>query len=411
MRPADVLRTAVEAIRSHRLRSILTMLGILIGIAAVILTVGLGDGAKAQVRDEVNALGTNILVVSPGSSTNTAGVRGGFGSASTLTVQDAQDLANQTAAPDVQAVAATSSTSTQATYSTTNWTTTLVGTTPSWEEVRSREVVNGRFLTDADQTDAAAVVVLGPDTATQLFGSTVLAVGQTVTIKGVDLKVIGVLPSVSSSENTSNNDMAIVPITTYQQRLVGGSGRNSVSSIYVKATSAATLSAAYQESDALLLQLHSIDTASAADFTIATQQSIIAAASSVDQTMTVMLAGIAVVSLVVGGIGVMNIMLVSVSERVREIGLRKALGARPALILRQFLTEAALLGLAGGIVGVVVATVAAAVIPHLSSTRVDLSVGIAVVAVALSIGIGMLFGVYPASRAARLTPIDALRSE
>jgi putative ABC transport system permease protein len=411
MRPADVLRTAAEAIRSHRLRSILTMLGILIGIAAVILTVGLGDGAKAQVRDEVNALGTNILVISPGSSTSTSGVRGGFGSASTLTVQDAQALADQTATPDVQAVAPTSSTSTQATFSTTNWTTTLVGTTPSWEEVRSREVVNGRFLTDADQTDATAVVVLGPDTATQLFGSTVLAVGQTVTIKGVDLKVVGVLPSVSSSENTSNNDMAIVPITTYQQRLVGGSGRNSVSSIYVKATSAATLSAAYQESDALLLQLHSIDTASNADFTIATQQSIIAAASSVNQTMTVMLAGIAVVSLVVGGIGVMNIMLVSVSERIREIGLRKALGARPALIRRQFLTEAALLGLAGGIVGVVVATVAAAVIPHVSTTRVDLSLGIAVVAVALSIGIGMLFGVYPASRAARLTPIDALRSE
>ena len=411
MRPADVLRTAAEAIRSHRLRSILTMLGILIGIAAVILTVGLGDGAKAQVRDEVNALGTNILVVSPGSSTSTSGVRGGFGSASTLTVQDAQALADQTAAPDVQAVAPTSSTSTQATFSTTNWTTTLVGTTPSWEEVRSREVANGRFLTDADQTDAAAVVVLGPDTATQLFGSTLLAVGQTVTIKGVDLKVVGVLPSVSSSENTSNNDMAIVPITTYQQRLVGGSGRNSVSSIYVKATSAATLSAAYQESDALLLQLHSIDTASNADFTIATQQSIIAAASSVDQTMTVMLAGIAVVSLVVGGIGVMNIMLVSVTERTREIGIRKAIGARRSDILGQFLTEAALLGLAGGIVGVVVATVAAAVIPHVSTTRVDLSLGIAVVAVALSIGIGMLFGVYPASRAARLTPIDALRSE
>jgi putative ABC transport system permease protein len=409
--PTDLLRTAGEAIRSHRLRSALTMLGILIGIAAVILTVGLGDGARAQVQDDVNALGTNLLVVSPGSTTDSSGLRGGMGSASTLTVQDTEAIADPVVAPDVEAVAPVSSTSSSVTWSETNWTTTLVGTTPSWEEVRSREVAEGRFLTEQDQTDAAAVVVLGPDTATELFGSTAVALGQTVTVEGVDLEVVGVLPSVSSSDDTTNNDMAIVPITTYQQRLVGGATRDSVSSIYVKAASSDALSAAYQETNALLLQLHDVPTADDADFTIATQQSILEAASSVDQTMTVMLGGIAVVSLVVGGIGVMNIMLVSVSERVREIGLRKALGARPALIRRQFLTEAGLLGLAGGVVGVVAAVVAAVVIPHLSSTRIELSTGIALLAVVLSIGIGMLFGVYPASRAARLTPIDALRSE
>jgi putative ABC transport system permease protein len=409
--PTDLLRTAGEAIRSHRLRSALTMLGILIGIAAVILTVGLGDGARAQVQDDVNALGTNLLVVSPGSTTDSSGLRGGMGSASTLTVQDTEAIADPVVAPDVEAVAPVSSTSSSVTWSETNWTTTLVGTTPSWEEVRSREVAEGRFLTEQDQTDAAAVVVLGPDTATELFGSTAVALGQTVTVEGVDLEVVGVLPSVSSSDDTTNNDMAIVPITTYQQRLVGGATRDSVSSIYVKAASSDALSAAYQETNALLLQLHDIPTADDADFTIATQQSILEAASSVDQTMTVMLGGIAVVSLVVGGIGVMNIMLVSVSERVREIGLRKALGARPALIRRQFLTEAGLLGLAGGVVGVVAAVGAAVVIPHLSSTRIELSTGIALLAVVLSIGIGMLFGVYPASRAARLTPIDALRSE
>jgi putative ABC transport system permease protein len=409
--PTDLLRTAGEAIRSHRLRSALTMLGILIGIAAVILTVGLGDGARAQVQDDVNALGTNLLVVSPGSTTDSSGLRGGIGSASTLTVQDTEAIADPVVAPDVEAVAPVSSTSSSVTWSETNWTTTLVGTSPSWEEVRSREVAEGRFLNEQDQTDAAAVVVLGPDTATELFGSTAVALGQTVTVEGVDLEVVGVLPSVSSSDDTTNNDMAIVPITTYQQRLVGGANRDSVSSIYVKAVSSDALSAAYQETNALLLQLHGIPTADDADFTIATQQSILEAASSVDQTMTVMLGGIAVVSLVVGGIGVMNIMLVSVSERVREIGLRKALGARPALIRRQFLTEAGLLGLAGGVVGVVAAVVAAVVIPHLSSTRIELSTGIALLAVVLSIGIGMLFGVYPASRAARLTPIDALRSE
>jgi putative ABC transport system permease protein len=411
MRAGDVVRTATEAIRSHRLRSALTTLGILVGITAVILTVGLGDGARAQVQDEVNALGTNILVVSPGSSTSSSGVRGGFGSASTLTLSDAESLADPVVAPDVEAVAPTASSSTELTWETTTWTTTLLGTTPSWEEVRSREVVDGRFLTDADEASAAAVVVVGPDTATELFGSTGSALGQTVSVNGVALTVVGVLPSVSSSDNASNDDMAIVPVSTYNQRLVGGASRESVSSIYVKATSDSTLSAAYQETDQLLLQIHSIPTAADADFSIATQQSILEAASSVDQTMTVMLAGIAIVSLVVGGIGVMNIMLVSVSERIREIGLRKAIGARPALIRRQFLTEAGLLGFAGGLFGVVAAVIAAVVIPALSTTRVELSSAVALLAVALSVGIGMLFGVYPATRAARLTPIDALRSE
>ena len=411
MRPADVVRTAVEAIRSHRLRSALTTLGILIGITAVILTVGLGDGARAEVNEQVDALGTNILVVSPGSSTDSSGVRGGFGTASTLTQSDADALADPVVAPDVEAVAATTSTSGEVTYGTTNWTTTILGTTPSWEVVRSREVETGRFLSDTDVTDTAAVVVLGPDTATELFGSTFAAVGQTVTVEGVDLEVIGVLPTLSSSDDASNDDMAIVPSSTYAQRLVGGADRESVSSIYVKATSSEALGAAYQETQKLLLQLHSIPSVDDADFSIATQQSILEAASSVDQTMTVMLAGIAVVSLVVGGIGVMNIMLVSVSERIREIGLRKALGARPALIRRQFLAEAAMLGFTGGVLGVVVATVAAVVIPAVSSTRVELSLAVSLVAVVLSIGIGMLFGVYPAGRAARLTPIDALRSE
>jgi putative ABC transport system permease protein len=411
MRAGDVVRTATEAIRSHRLRSALTTLGILVGITAVILTVGLGDGARAQVKDEVNALGTNILVVSPGSSTSSSGVRGGFGSASTLTLSDAEALTDPVVAPDVEAVAPTSSSSTELTWETTTWTTTLLGTTPSWEEVRSREVVDGRFLTDADEASAAAVVVVGPDTATELFGSTASALGQTVSVNGVALTVVGVLPSVSSTDTASNDDMAIVPVSTYNQRLVGGASRESVSSIYVKATSDSTLSAAYQETDQLLLQLHSIPTAATADFSIATQQSILEAASSVDQTMTVMLAGIAIVSLVVGGIGVMNIMLVSVSERIREIGLRKAIGARPALIRRQFLTEAGLLGFAGGLFGVVAAVIAAVVIPALSTTRVELSTSVALLAVALSVGIGMLFGVYPATRAARLTPIDALRSE
>lgn len=406
----DTLRTATEAVRTHRLRSALTMLGILIGITAVVLTVGIGDGARQQVQDQIDQLGTNILVVSPGSTTSTTGLRGGFGSASTLTQQDATALQDRADAPDVQALAPVSTTSAELVQGSTNWTTTLTGTTPSWSVVRSRTVSSGRFLGAADVSDANPVVVLGPDTAQQLFGNA-SPLGQHVADNGVQLEVIGVLQPLSSSEQTSNNDLAIVPSTTYAQKLVGGVNRNSVSSIYVKATSASTLSAAYQETDALLLNAHRIATPATADFNIATQQSILAASTSVNDTLTVMLGGIAVIALLVGGIGVMNIMLVSVTERYREIGVRKAVGARPGLIRRQFLLEASVLGLAGGVLGVAFGLLGAVVIPEFSSSHVVVSVPAAIGAIVVAVGIGVVFGVYPASRAARLAPIDALRSE
>ena len=296
------------------------------------------------------------------------------------------------------------------TAGTTNWTTTLTGTTRSWKDVRSRDLSSGRFWTAREQEDAALVTVLGPDTVTEL-GLVGDPVGQTVTVDGTELEVIGVLEALSSSENTTNNDVALVPFATYSQRLVGGEDRDSVSSIYVKATAADTLSAAYQETDATLRNLHGITSDDDVDFSIATQESILTAASSVDRTLTVMLSGIAVISLLVGGIGVMNIMLVSVSERIREIGLRKALGAKPRLIRRQFLVEASLLGFAGGLLGVALGVVGAVALPPLADVRVLLSVPVSVLAIAMAIGIGVLFGVYPASRAARLAPIDALRSE
>jgi putative ABC transport system permease protein len=271
-------------------------------------------------------------------------------------------------------------------------------------------VTSGRFISAADERNAASVIVLGPDTASELFGGRD-PVGQNVSYNGTQLEVIGVLESLSSSDNTSNNDLAIVPFSTYSERLVGGSDRNSVSEIYVKATSSGTLTAAYQEANALLLNLHGIANAADADFSIATQQSILSAATSVNNTLTVMLGGIAAIALLVGGIGVMNIMLVSVTERIREIGLRKALGARPRLIRRQFLVEASLLGFAGGVLGVVFGTVGAVVIPHLSDTHVILALGPALLAIVMAIGIAVIFGVYPATRAARLAPIDALRNE
>lgn len=410
MRWQDTVRTAGDAVRSHRLRSALTMLGILIGISAVVLTVGLGAGARADIREQIDELGTNVLVVSPGSSTDSSGARGGFGTASTLTSSDAEALDSDVTVPDVVAVAPVSTTSGELTAGTSNWTTTLTGTTASWKTVRSRDVASGRFLTDEDEESAAAVVVLGPDTAEELFGSTD-PVGETVVYDGTTLEVVGVLEALSSSDDTTSNDTAIVPASTYAQRLVGGTTRDSVSSIYLKAASSESLSAAYQESDALLMNLHGITVADDADFSIATQESIITAASSVDDTMTVMLGGIAVISLLVGGIGVMNIMLVSVSERIREIGLRKAIGGRPRAIRRQFLVEATILGAAGGVLGVLVGVIGAAVLPRLTEARVDLSVPIAAMAIGIAMGIGVVFGVYPASRAARLAPIDALRND
>jgi putative ABC transport system permease protein len=387
------------------------MLGILIGIAAVVLTVGLGAGAKADVREQIDALGTNLLVITPGSSTDSTGTRGGFGTASTLTADDAAALEDSHAAPDIEAVAPVSTARASFTYGSTNWSTTLTGTTASWQQIRSRTVSAGRFIDTADQDHAAAVVVLGPDTAAELFGSTANALGQTVTADGLPMQVVGILAEVGSTADAASNDVAIVPLSTYAQRLVGGTGRSSVATIYVKATTERTLSAAYQEANALLLTRHGITTAADADFGITTQDSILSAATSVDDTMTVMLAGIAVISLLVGGIGVMNIMLVSVTERIREIGLRKAVGGRPRAIRRQFLVEASILGLAGGVLGVSLGILGAHLLPHLADARVIVSIPSAVIAVVLAIAIGVVFGVYPASRAARLAPIDALRSE
>jgi putative ABC transport system permease protein len=408
----ETARTGLAAVRSHRLRSVLTMIGILIGIAAVILTVGLGEGAQQQVSGEISALGSNLLIVSPGSTTSSTGVRGGFGSASTLTADDATALGSRVAAPDIKAVAPTTSASEELTASTTNWTSSVVGATPSWLGVRARTVSEGRFLTAHDVSSNAAVVVLGSTTASELFGAR-NPVGQTVTMAGVPFQVVGVLGSVGSgtSATSDEDDQAVVPITTATTRVIGGTSRTSVSDIYLEATNDHTISAAYQEADAELLALHGITTASDADFTISSQQSILSTATSVDRTLTVLLGGIAGISLLVGGIGVMNIMLVSVTERFREIGLRKALGATPGAIRRQFLVEASVLGLSGGVLGVGVGLVGAVVLPHLISDPITISPAAAVGAIAVAVAIGIGFGVYPAGRAARLAPIDALRSE
>jgi putative ABC transport system permease protein len=404
----ETLRTGAAAIRAHRMRSILTMLGIVIGISSVILTVGLGQGAQKQVSDQIDALGSNLLIVSPGSTTSTSGVRGGFGSASTLTLSDVSALESTGAVPDVAEVAPTTSTNLSLINGETNWTTSVVGTTTAWLGVRARTLTAGRFFSSDEVADAAPVVVLGPDTASELFGVQ-NPVGQTVTADGVALTVVGVLSSSgSSSTGTSEDDEAIVPIATAKQ--MEGSTSQSVSTIYLEASSSSTLSAAYQEATSVLLNRHALS-AGSADFSISSQQSLVATANSTNKTMTVLLAGVAGISLLVGGIGVMNIMLVSVTERIREIGLRKALGATPKVIRRQFLVEASLIGLLGGVVGVLIGLVGSQVLPGLINQPVALSTVATVGALATALALGIGFGVYPATRAARLTPIDALRSD
>jgi len=405
----ETFRTALEAIRSRRMRSSLTMLGILIGIAAVMLTVGLGQGAQAQVRDQINQLGSNLLIVSPGSTTTTSGIRGGRGSASTLTTRDATALASAVVAPDIAKVAPVVTGSQSLTAGTTNWTTNVVGTTPDWLSVRARSLTEGRFFTTAELGDAAAVTVLGSTTATELFGGRD-ALGQNVNINGTAMTVIGILNTAGSSTTTDEDDQALVPQTTYSSRVAGSGSSTGISTLYIEASSTNALSAAYQEANKALLSTHA-KTALTADFTISSQQSLLTTATATDQTLTVLLAGVAAISLLVGGIGVMNIMLVSVTERIREIGLRKALGATPHAVRRQFLVEASALGLCGGLLGIALGLVGAQVLPHFLDQPVTIPPLVGVGALGIALVIGIVAGVYPASRAARLAPIDALRSE
>ena len=286
----------------------------------------------------------------------------------------------------------------------------MTGTTESWLEVRSRELAVGEFLSDEDVDATANVVVLGSETADELFGTTNV-VGQTVEIDGTSFEVIGVLESAGSDSSTNLDDLAIVPLSTASDVLSGGPTATALTTIYLQAESAEQLSAAYQEAETILLNLHGITSTEDADFDLSSQDALVSTATAIYQTLTILLTGIAALSLLVGGIGVMNIQLVSVTERTREIGLRKALGAPPWAIRRQFLVEAGILGLTGGVLGAGLGALATITLPGVIGSSIVLSPTAVVMAIGVSLAIGLVFGVYPATRAARLAPIDALRTE
>ncbi len=406
----ETIKSAMDSLIERRTRSLLTMLGILIGIAAVILTVGLGEGAQNKVTNAISSLGSNLLIVTPGSVT-TGGVRGGLGSSSSLTLADANALGSKVDCPDIAAVAPVVQKGLVLTAGSANWTAPVQGTTPSFLSIRDRQVTSGNAFTQNDVTTHADVAIVGSTVAQNLFGFS-SPVGQTMNLAGVPFTIVGELNTAGASASTNQDNLVLIPVTTAED-LFGSTGpyANSVSTIYISANSSASMGAAYQEANSLLLERHAITNPASADFTITPQTSLLTTATSVSKTLTVLLVGIAAIALLVGGIGVMNIMLVSVTERIREIGLRKALGATPGVILRQFLIEATVLGILGGIFGVAIGVIGAIVLPHFVAQPIAISSLAIVGSVVVAAGIGLIFGVYPASRAARLSPIDALRSE
>jgi putative ABC transport system permease protein len=396
--------TGMRGILSHRLRSVLTTLGILFGVAAVICTVGIGTSSADAVNSRISALGTNLLTVTPG-STLTGAIFGGAGSANTLTMNDVSGLSSHDNAPDIQAVAPVVQARVSMVSAASNWSTSVQGSTTSWLVTNARSMQSGAFFTQRDVDKHSEVIVLGSTTAADLG----VTVGDTITVGKVPFTVVGILATVGGQGFQNSDDLGVVPITTARDVLTGGSP-DSVSRILLSATSSNTVGSAYQEADQLLLATHSIGSGSP-DFTIQAQSSFLSTAQSITSTLTILLASVAAISLLVGGIGVMNIMLVSVTERTSEIGLRKALGATPGDLLRQFLVEASTLSVVGGLLGVGAGLLAGVLVPHFSTIGVTITAAPVIIAVVVAAGVGLIFGVYPAARAARLAPIEALRAQ
>jgi putative ABC transport system permease protein len=398
------IETGLRSLLGHRLRSVLTTLGILFGVAAVISTVGIGQASSDSVTARISSLGTNLLTISPG-STVSAGVFGGGGSANTLTMADVTGLLDHQNAPDIVAVAPVTQGRASLVSASSNWSTTVSGSTPDWLITNSRSIGSGSFINATDVNTHGHVIVLGSTTASNLGA----AVGDLITVKQIPFQVIGILASSGSQGFGNQDDLAVVPITTAQGELVGGVG--SVQRILLSASSQATLGSAYLEANQVLLQTHHITNPTQADYSITSSTQVLSTAQAVTQTLTILLASVAAISLLVGGIGVMNIMLVSVTERTAEIGLRKALGATPGDLFRQFVIEAGALTAIGGLLGVGTGLAAGYIVPRTANIAVTITPLPVMVAVAVAVVVGLVFGVYPALRAARLAPIEALRAQ
>jgi putative ABC transport system permease protein len=406
MRLASTFKIAVRALRRNKLRSGLTALGIIIGVGAVIAMVSIGNGAKAQVEAQIARLGENVILIFSGSTTS-SGIRTGWGGAGTLKIEDAEAIRREI--PLVTRVSEEVVSTAQVAAGNQNWFTRIYGESADYFELRDWPLADGAPFTPQDVRSANKVCVVGRTTATQIYGNEDV-VGQVLRIKGVPFVITGVLSSKGlSPQGTDQDDIVIMPFTSAMKRVLGGG--TTLRNINAQVASSADLAAAQQQIIQLLRDRHNIREGRDDDFTVRTQEEIAATATATSRVMTLLLGAIASVSLLVGGIGIMNIMLVSVTERTREIGVRLAVGAHARDILTQFLIEAVSLSSLGGIIGILLGLAASQLLSVLANWPTLISVTSIVVAFFFSAAVGVFFGFYPARRAASLDPIEALRFE
>jgi len=414
MTTRDLWEETYSAVTVNKVRSGLTMLGIVIGIASVIALVAVGQGSQASIQANINSLGANLVMVMPGAARSFGTtVRSAGGSSQTLTPDDATAIASVS---NVAAVAPEVSGRYQVIYKTSNTNTSVMGTTSAYPQVRNVAVDTGAFITDTDVSASNRIAVIGPTVLQDLFAPSTnasatpdMAIGQTIQIKGVQFTVVGITVAKGGSGFSNQDDVIYVPLTTAQHFLLGSTSY--VTEVDVEASTQSAMTQVQNDITTLLLQRHNISDPTQADFNILNQASIVSTASSVTGTFTTLLAAIAAISLLVGGIGIMNMMLTTVTERTREIGLRKAIGAKKNDITLQFLAESVMLTFTGGFIGIVLGWLAAVAISFFTGITTSVSIPYILLAFFVSAAIGIIFGYYPARRAAGLNPIEALRYE
>jgi putative ABC transport system permease protein len=403
---SDLFEETYFAISSNKARSGLTILGIVIGIGSVIAMISIGQGATGSIESNIQAMGSNLITVMPGFQRSFSQVQGQRGSAQSLTIEDAEAISENVL--NVQAVAPELSRRYQIVSKGENTNTQVVGTVASYPGVKNVEIEQGSFISEQNDRNMSKVAVLGPTTRDDLFGENAKPLGQTVRINGINFKVIGVSKSKGGTAFGSQDDVVFIPLTTAQRFLAGA---DYVSTISVQAESSYLMAQVQAGITNLLLRLHNISNPEMADFSVLSQEDILGAATSITNTMTTLLAAIAGISLIVGGIGIMNMMMTTVTERTREVGLRKAIGAKKSDISLQFLTEAIMLTFLGGIIGIILGSGAAYGITFFTGMATNISLFSIIFAFSVSAVIGIVFGYWPAQKAARLKPIEALRYE